>query len=99
MATEYSALKTELISAANGVSYVYRDTGRTGAADGVPLVLLQHLRGNLDNWDPALVRKLVLASSAPLRSGNRAVVGSGLARPTAIPAGGRAGLREALSGS
>ena len=32
----------------NGIEYAYRDLG-----DGeVPLVLLQHFRGNLDNWDP-----------------------------------------------
>ena len=43
----YSKLKNELVSAASGVDYAYRDTG--GA--GVPLVLLQHFRGNLDNWD------------------------------------------------
>jgi hypothetical protein len=52
MATGYSALRNEHISAANGVDYAYRDTGGEG---GLPLVLLQHFRGNLDNWDPALV--------------------------------------------
>ncbi|MEU8817616.1 alpha/beta hydrolase [Actinoplanes sp. NPDC048796] len=36
---------------AGGVSYAYR---RFGTGGGVPLVLLQHFRGNLDNWDPAL---------------------------------------------
>ncbi|HUX86585.1 MAG TPA: alpha/beta hydrolase [Chloroflexota bacterium] len=35
----------------DGLNYAYRDTG----GSGVPLVLLQHFRGNLDNWDPALV--------------------------------------------
>ena len=49
----YSKLKNELVSAANGVDYAYRDTG--GGEDAVPLVLLQHFRGNLDNWDPALI--------------------------------------------
>jgi hypothetical protein len=34
----------------NGIDYAYHDTG---GRDGVPLVLLQHFRGNLDNWDPA----------------------------------------------
>jgi pimeloyl-ACP methyl ester carboxylesterase len=60
MATEYSALENQRISAANGVSYAYRDTGATGRddGDGVPLVLLQHFRGNLDNWDPALIDAL-----------------------------------------
>ena len=44
-----SELPSKLISAANGIDYSYRDTG----GSGVPLVLLQHFRGNLDNWDPA----------------------------------------------
>jgi pimeloyl-ACP methyl ester carboxylesterase len=56
MATGYANLRNELASAANGVGYAYRDTGGGGGA--VPLVLLQHFRGNLDNWDPALVDAL-----------------------------------------
>ena len=55
----YSALPNERVKAANGVDNAYRDTG-PAADDGVPLVLFQHFRGNLDNWDPALVD--VLAS-------------------------------------
>ena len=51
----YSELPNTLVSAANGVDYAYRDTG---PGDGVPLVLLQHFRGNLDNWDPALIDAL-----------------------------------------
>jgi pimeloyl-ACP methyl ester carboxylesterase len=54
MTTGYSELRNELVSAANGVDYAYRDTG----GNGVPLVLLQHFRGNLDNWDPALIDDL-----------------------------------------
>ena len=50
----YSSLPNRLVSAANGVDYAYRDAGE-GA---VPLVLLQHFRGNLDNWDPALIDAL-----------------------------------------
>jgi pimeloyl-ACP methyl ester carboxylesterase len=37
---------------AAGVEFAYRRLGRTG---DLPLVMLQHFRGNLDNWDPALV--------------------------------------------
>ena len=55
MAQGYSELRNELASAANGVDYAYRDTG---GEDGIPLVLLQHFRGNLDNWDPALIDDL-----------------------------------------
>jgi pimeloyl-ACP methyl ester carboxylesterase len=51
----YSGLPNKLVSAANGVDYAYRDTGGEG---GVPLVLLQHFRGNLDSWDPALIDTL-----------------------------------------
>ncbi len=53
MAT-YSSLPNRLASAVNGVDYAYRDAGE----GPVPLVLLQHFRGNLDNWDPALVDAL-----------------------------------------
>ena len=55
MARGYSELRNELVSAANGVEYAYRDSGGEG---GVPLVLLQHFRGNLDSWDPALIDAL-----------------------------------------
>ena len=42
------------VTAENAVEYAYRDFG----AGDVPLVLLQHFRGNLDNWDPALIDAL-----------------------------------------
>jgi pimeloyl-ACP methyl ester carboxylesterase len=58
MVTTYSELPTNLVSADNGIDYAYRDTGGAGAA---PLVLLQHFRGNLDNWDPALIDALASA--------------------------------------
>jgi pimeloyl-ACP methyl ester carboxylesterase len=54
MATDYLKLKNNKIGGDNGVDYAYRDTG----GDGTPLVLLQHFRGNLDNWDPALIDTL-----------------------------------------
>jgi hypothetical protein len=57
--TTYSGLPNKRISAANGVEYVYRQLG-----DGsIPLILLQHFRGNLDNWDPALVDELASSRS------------------------------------
>jgi pimeloyl-ACP methyl ester carboxylesterase len=52
MPQPYSELPNRAVQAANGVTYAYRDTG--GSDGTVPLVLLQHFRGNLDNWDPAL---------------------------------------------
>jgi len=43
---------TLTIDAPNGTSYAYRRFGKQG---GVPVVFMQHFRGNLDGWDPALV--------------------------------------------
>src|SRR6266496_2611174 len=57
MTATYSQSPNKLISAANGIDYAYRETGE----GPVPLVLLQHFRGNLDNWDPALIDALAPA--------------------------------------
>jgi pimeloyl-ACP methyl ester carboxylesterase len=51
----YVDAETKVLSAANGVDYAYR---ATGPSDAPPLVTLQHFRGNLDNWDPALIDAL-----------------------------------------
>jgi pimeloyl-ACP methyl ester carboxylesterase len=51
----YLDSETEVLSASNGVNYAYR---ATGATDAPPLVTLQHFRGNLDSWDPALIDAL-----------------------------------------
>jgi pimeloyl-ACP methyl ester carboxylesterase len=53
--TTYVDASTKRVTAENGIEYAYRDVGESD----VPLVLLQHFRGNLDNWDPALVDALV----------------------------------------
>jgi pimeloyl-ACP methyl ester carboxylesterase len=50
----YVDVATRRVAAGNGVEYAYRDLG----ASDVPLVLLQHFRGNLDNWDPDLIDAL-----------------------------------------
>ncbi len=47
--TSYSALPNNTVQAANGISYAYPDIG--GHEGTVPLVLLQHFRGNLDRHD------------------------------------------------
>jgi pimeloyl-ACP methyl ester carboxylesterase len=52
--TTYANAPTTRVTAENGIEYAYRDLGQ----GDVPLVLLQHFRGNLDNWDPALVDAL-----------------------------------------
>jgi pimeloyl-ACP methyl ester carboxylesterase len=50
----YADVSTQRVTAENAIEYAYRDLGE----GDVPLVLLQHFRGNLDNWDPALVDAL-----------------------------------------
>ncbi len=50
----YADAPNLLVMASNTVNYAYRDVG----IGDVPLVLLQHFRGNLDNWDPALIDAL-----------------------------------------
>jgi pimeloyl-ACP methyl ester carboxylesterase len=54
MTVTYSEIPNRLLSAANSIDYAHREVGE-GA---VPLVVLQHFRGNLDNWDPALIDAL-----------------------------------------
>ena len=53
-ASSYAALPTNKITTRNGIEYAYREVGTSP----VPLLLLQHFRGNLDNWDPALIDDL-----------------------------------------
>ena len=90
MADGYAALPNERVSAANGVEYAYRDTGATGdtgdtgaGAGGLPLVLLQHFRGNLDSWDPALIDALATGRRV-VTFDNAGVGGSGGTTPDTI---------------
>jgi pimeloyl-ACP methyl ester carboxylesterase len=70
MAMSYAELVTKKVLVENGIDYAYREIG-----DGeVPLVLLQHFRGNLDNWDPALID--ALASGRAVTTFDNAGVGS-----------------------
>ena len=50
----YTNAQNLRVEAANGTSFAYRDLG----SGTVPLVLFQHFRGNLDNWDPTLIDAL-----------------------------------------
>ena len=69
MAGTYLEAPNNVVSAANGIDYTYRELG-----DGaIPLVLLQHFRGNLDYWDPALID--ALASSRRVVTFDNAGVG------------------------
>jgi pimeloyl-ACP methyl ester carboxylesterase len=72
------------VEAANGVRYAYRRLG--GAQAGTPpLVLLQHFRGNLDNWDPALVDALA-ATREVILFDNAGVGGSTGTTPRTVTA-------------
>jgi pimeloyl-ACP methyl ester carboxylesterase len=52
--TSSKTAETRFVAAA-GVDFGYR---RFGCESGPPIMLLQQFRGNLDNWDPALIDAL-----------------------------------------
>ena len=79
MATSYAELPNKQVSAANGVDYAYRETGE----GDVPVLLLQHFRGNLDSWDPALIDALA-ASRRVITVDNAGVGGSAGTTPDTI---------------
>ena len=54
--TTYTELENLTVKSGDGLNFAYRDTG----GDGRPVVLFQHFRGNLDNWDPALIDDLAV---------------------------------------
>ena len=54
--TSYQDASASTVTGSNDVTYVYRRVGTS--AGSRPLALLQHFRGNLDNWDPALIDAL-----------------------------------------
>ena len=54
MSASYTTSETRRVDAANGTSFAYRDLGE----GDVPVVLFQHFRGNLENWDAALIDAL-----------------------------------------
>ena len=51
--TTFADAELRRVEAPNGIGYAYRRVGNAGA--GVPLVFLQHFRGDIDSWDPALI--------------------------------------------
>jgi pimeloyl-ACP methyl ester carboxylesterase len=69
------------ITADNAIDYAYRDLGLSE----VPLVLLQHFRGNLDNWDPALIDALT-ADRRLVAFDNIGVAGTSGTTPNTIEA-------------
>jgi pimeloyl-ACP methyl ester carboxylesterase len=56
LSASYTNTPNRQATGSNAIEYVYRDVGSGG--DEVALVLLQHFRGNLDNWDPGLIDAL-----------------------------------------
>jgi pimeloyl-ACP methyl ester carboxylesterase len=76
----YVTAPNKLVSAGNGVDYAYRDVGGGGP---FPLVALQHFRGNLDSWDPALIDALA-SHRRVLTFDNRGVAASSGATPNTI---------------
>jgi pimeloyl-ACP methyl ester carboxylesterase len=64
---------------ANGVDYAYRDLGESA----VQIVLLQHFRGDLDNWDPSLVDALA-ENHRVVAFDNVGVGGSGGVTPSTV---------------
>jgi pimeloyl-ACP methyl ester carboxylesterase len=80
-ATGYADASVKRITAANGIEYAYREVG----AGDVPLVPLQHFRGNLDNWDPVLIDDLA-AERRVVTFNNRGVASTTGTTPNAIEA-------------
>jgi pimeloyl-ACP methyl ester carboxylesterase len=76
----YVDADNKVLRASNGVDYAYRTTG---ASEGTPLVMLQHFRGNLDNWDPALVDALAHGRRV-ITFDNRGVASSSGTTPNTI---------------
>jgi pimeloyl-ACP methyl ester carboxylesterase len=76
----YVEASNDTVSAANGVDYAYRTTG---SSDATPLLALQHFRGNLDNWDPALIDALARGRKV-ITFDNRGVAASRGTTPNTI---------------
>ena len=74
---KYAEAAIERVTAENGIDYAYRDLGR----GDIPIVLLQHFRGNLDNWDPALIDALA-AERRVVTFDNVGVGGTGGSTPS-----------------
>jgi pimeloyl-ACP methyl ester carboxylesterase len=86
-----SQLTAENLSVEIGdISFVYRRLGNE-QTDAPPLAMLQHFRGNLDNWDPALVDRLAQDREVILVD-NRGVGGSTGVVPENVTTMGRDAL-------
>jgi pimeloyl-ACP methyl ester carboxylesterase len=77
----YVDVETQRLRASDGVEYAFRVTGDSSAA--TPLVALQHFRGNLGNWDPALIDALARGRRV-ITFDNRGVAASTGTTPSTI---------------
>jgi pimeloyl-ACP methyl ester carboxylesterase len=77
----YADASNRRITAYNAIDYAYRELG----VGEVPLVLLQHFRGNLDNWDPALIDALA-ADRRVVAFDNVGVAGTSGTTPNTVEA-------------
>ena len=76
------------VEAVDGTTYAYRRYGKAGT---VPVVFLQHFRGNLDNWDPALLDDIAVEREVILFDAAGVGLSSGTV-PTSFAAFGRDAL-------
>ncbi|MEU0822091.1 alpha/beta fold hydrolase [Streptomyces mirabilis] len=79
--SSYENAPTRSVSV-RGEDFAYRELGTEGS---VPLILLMHLAGTLDNWDPRVVDGLA-ARRRVVTFDNRGVGGSGGSAPDTIEA-------------
>ena len=79
--TGYADASIQRVTGENAFEYAYRDIG----IGDVPLILLQHFRGNLDNWDPALLGDLA-ATRRVVTFDNAGVGGTTGATPNTVEA-------------
>jgi pimeloyl-ACP methyl ester carboxylesterase len=72
--------ETNTVTTERGERLSYR---QTGSADAKPLLLLQHFRGSLDNWDPALIDGLA-TNRRVITFDNVGVAGSSGVTPSTV---------------
>ena len=81
MADTHVTARTQHVEA-NGIRFAYR---RLGPETGTPLVLMQHFRGGMDHWDPAVIDGLA-ADRPVILFDNAGVAGSTGKTPDTIDA-------------
>ena len=79
--TSHLTAPTQFVTA-NGIRYAYR---RFGIESGTPLIFLQHFRGGMDHWDPAVTDALA-ANRPVILFDNTGVAGSSGETPDTVEA-------------